>query len=369
MRSNNQKIRQIKGRISQVSAAAKNIISLGIGGKQWLACVMVCAMLLPVFALPVGGSVRISSNETSGEFEAVNEKLPLWAGLWGDMNAKVEALTTPLRAENIAFGEGDDDDKKKKKKKDEKKKEVKLEEKTDKMPTDEKARAENTDAKAEEKTVSNNTEKDAPKTVAENKTESKIKPKNSVAPKIPFFNQLPDDERASIYSFENNVGGAAAYRQPDSSNDAAATSIKHRIGIANFSFGLPLAGLSGRGIDAGVGMTYNSRTWNKSINANQDDHYTYDVEDSWIAPGFSTGFGYLESQAQLKNVIIDPPNNNYHTEIVPLGLTNSDGGRNQLECKSNVPIPGTNQLRCGSYGTSDGTFIEFPSKPYIQNPG
>ena len=162
---------------------------------------------------------------------------------------------------------------------------MKSEEKTDKG-----ANTENSNAKTEENSVSKTetakTEKDSPKAV----TETKPKTENFIVPMALVVNQLPDNEKSSIYSYENNVGGAAAYSQPDSSNQAAALPIKHRVGIANFNFGIPLAGLSGRGSSAGVGMTYNSRTWNKSCsqydtsgNCTQE-HFTYDVEQSWIRP-------------------------------------------------------------------------------------
>lgn len=191
-------------------------------------------------------------------------------------------------------------------------------------------------------------------------------------------NQLPEDERTSIFSPENNLGAPPGQTEMDSANRPATLKIKHRPGSANFSFGVPLAFLAGRGIDAGVSMAYNSRTWNKSC-AQYDtqgsctqNHFTYDVEQSWIAPGFSSGFGYLESSAQLRNILYedDPLENNWHTEITPIGITDPDGTRHQMQCKTTTTIPGTfNQQRCTVYTSSDGTRMDLIAKNYIANPG
>ncbi|MBK8147471.1 MAG: hypothetical protein IPK58_04475 [Acidobacteria bacterium] len=169
-----------------------------------------------------------------------------------------------------------------------------------------------------------------------------------------------------MYLPENNLGAPPGQTEKDSDNAPATLRVRHRPGAANFNFSLPLAGISGRGISAAVGMTYNSRTWNKSVNSSNHDHFVYDVEKSWIAPGFASGFGYLETSAVLKNAMTDPPNNNWHTEIMPSGITDPDGTRRFLECKETAVIGGIE--RCTVYGTSDGSYIRFNARSWIANP-
>ena len=106
--------------------------------------------------------------------------------------------------------------------------------------------------------------------------------------------------------------------------------MRERAGIANFGFDIPVAGLSGRGMNTGVGVTYNSRLWTKS----GTDHFTYDVENSWLAAGFNLSLGYLE---------LEYPSGQ---SPIPRILTDPNGTRHQLFSVGN-----------GSYETADGTFI------------
>lgn len=124
MRSNNQNIKRIRQAIGTVliTQKAKRLLTLGLEGRQWLACGLICAMLLPVFSLPVGASVMFSArNDDAGKFESVNEELPIWEQARRSLKAKIEEWTTPYRAENILFNETNDknkaDNKKKKGKK------------------------------------------------------------------------------------------------------------------------------------------------------------------------------------------------------------------------------------------------------------
>jgi RHS repeat-associated protein len=190
-----------------------------------------------------------------------------------------------------------------------------------------------------------------------------------------LVNQLPPSEIESKYSTQNNLGNPPGKTEMDSSQQAAAIGIRHRVGIANFSFGLPLASLPGRGLNAGVSMSYNSRTWNKSAVPIADPpysqpHFTYDVEESWIAPGFISGFGYLETQARL--VSTHPTTNtgvfSYYTDVQPIGITDADGTRRQFTCGSWVQITGTYETRCIKYISGDGTFISTTSSGLNPNP-
>ncbi len=190
------------------------------------------------------------------------------------------------------------------------------------------------------------------------------------------MNQLPENEQSSVYSPQNNLGTPPGQTEADSSNRAAALPITHRPGAANFNFSIPLASLSGRQIDAGVGLTYNSRTWNKScaeyvgIECVQN-RFTYDIEQSWIAPGFSSGFGYMETRAMVVHKHPNQSSNfQYFTEIVPAGITDPNGTRHELSCvESNPAFPGTYTTSCKTYRSGDGTFINVPARSWVANPG
>ncbi len=349
MHPKNQNTQQRIKELVHFAAKTNRFFTFGLGTKQWLACFLICILLLPVFSVPIGGSgFYPRERNEANPFEPVNEQLPVWTAAWRNLNAALEAWTTPFRAENLFSGDGDD---RKKKKKD-----AASEENKDKNVAAAATSRKNTDSKTAERET----------------TESKIKNKNSVktraktsAPASPFVNELPAEERGSIYSYQNNPATLPSKTEPDSSNRAATLQIKHRPGVASFAFQMPLASLSGRGINAGIDTIYNSRTWNKSQNANNQDHYTYDVEQSWLAPGFFSGFGHLQSEATLKNAGTGG-NNDWHTEIVPYGITDADGGRHLLDCKTYITVSGTQ--RCSVYATTDGTLLEFAGKGWIDNP-
>ncbi|HEX8247414.1 MAG TPA: hypothetical protein VF599_04455, partial [Pyrinomonadaceae bacterium] len=383
MRSNYQHIEQIRQEIKSITLflrKAKVLITVGLEGRQWLASALICAMLSPVISLPVrAAGFTVQGN--AEQFEPVNEQLPVWKQAWRNLNVGLEFWSAYL-GNKLVF---DDDEKdiEKKNSADKKKKgrkSVASEEKEMKpnarraapetesavvLPEEEKKNLKTEDAKSEEKPVPAGKNSAAP---------VNIKNKTPQSAPVRAFNQLPLDERDSIYTVENNLGSPYGQSELDSTNEASALRIRHRAGIANFNFEIPIASLSGRGINAGVALNYNSRAWNKSATVNQNNtlvpHFTYDVDQSWIAPGFTTGFGYLETAAQTRNIIYNAPHNSWHTEIQPLGLTDPDGTRHQLVCKSSSTIPGTSgyQTRCNVYATSDGTLIEFAAKPWIANP-
>ena len=168
--------------------------------------------------------------------------------------------------------------------------------------------------------------------------------------------------RDSTYTPENNIGSPPNKAELDSPNPAVVGRIKHLAGIANYSFDVPFASLPGRGIDASIGMTYNSRVWNKTGEGSYG-FYQYNVDKNWIAPGFTFGYGKLTSHFQSKTVVLT--NNQYKTfnEVVPEGFTDPDGTRHQIECKASSVIPNTQSFGgpstyCTEYGTMDGTFVK-----------
>jgi RHS repeat-associated protein len=365
MRSYNQYNRQFRQFIKKTSPIAKKLkdfLTLGLEGKQWLASLLICLILLPLFVFPAGAANPAVDTDL-GKFEQVDEKLPVWVKTWRALNAKIETWFTPWRTENVSLGENDDDKKKKKKKAKDVNPEAITEQNTAAEKNDEKPELKST----EEVGPNNQNAKDISKSKVEmDKTTARNK-KSAAASFV--LNQLPNDERGSIYSYENNLGTPFGQVEKDSSNPAAAIRIRHRAGIGNFSFGLPLAGLSGRGIDAGVGLIYNSRTWNKSLTADPNDpnasinHYTYDVEQSWIAPGFSSGFGQIDSHFISRSVVMMNGTNTYNAnygEVVPDGLTDADGTRHQIECKTWSQIAGghLSSQYCTAYETTDDSFIK-----------
>lgn len=355
-----------------------SIIRCEVDPRQILASFMISALLLPIFSLPV--QARFVPRPNNLEFEPVNEELPVLTSIWRALNSRFEEMATPLRSSNIAYenslnpsNTGIENRKSKLESPNSFPSRLGDDWNTKKDDENERSR------EGKVQSVHTNPEISDHSTDINNMTSGKSADHGlRTTQALPMFNQLPEDERDTIYTAQNNLGTPPGQVEMDSMNQAAAIRVRHRAGTANFSFALPLASLSGRGIDAGVGMTYNSRTWNKSCTqfdtnnwpncVSGYEHFTYDVDQSWVAPGFTTGFGYIESSAEIRNVIVDPPNNNWQTEITPLGLTDPDGTRHQFECTATTPIPGTFQSRCTRYSTSDGTRIEVAGKAYTDNP-
>lgn len=347
-------------------------LSLGMQLRQWAAMWLICLMLLPIFVAPVSGARVLSQSNSvetvNLEFEPVNAPQSIWNRF--SLNAKLtfESLFSKTAGSDIygsavnnAAGKNED----------EKAKNAAVDKSGVSEENPEKPGSEKPAAVPQKKSDAENiSSNDEQKPQNSSVTAPTVK---SVVPAAMLMNQLPVDEQDSRFEPDNNLGAPPGQTEMDSSNEAAALRIRHRPGAANFSFGLPLASLAGRGIDAGVAMTYNSRTWNKScsqfdsqgINCVQS-HFTYDVEQSWIAPGFSTGFGYLETRARIGNMT-NNSTNDWYTFIEPVGLTDPDGTRHELECKTNVIHQSTGRPYCGVYATTDGSFIEFTAPIPIKN--
>ncbi len=301
-----------------------SIITLGITKQQLLAALMLGSLLLPITA-PVAalGAPTNGSSDTSA-----TESLSLWDDTITSLNNDIEALTTPWRPENASADIKDD-----LKTADSKPKTV-----------DEKLAA----AKPLAPAIKSTSGPEQHKSVTE--SQGNYAPtEKPVAPAAPmFFDLLPAGEHEHLYDYTNNLGSPRGQVEADSANRAAAIPIRHRAGIANFSFDVPLASMPGRGLDAAVGMTYNSRTWAKTPDGT-GDHYTYDVEESWIAPGFSAGFGYLESQVQP----VYSGATFLFNKTAPIGQTESDGTRREMTCSS------WSGSICNEYRSSDGSQVRF----------
>ena len=130
--------------------------------------------------------------------------------------------------------------------------------------------------------------------------------------------------RDSTYDPENNLGAPAGKTEMDSPNPTAALRIRHRAGIANYSFGVPFASLPGRGIDASIGMSYNSRVWNKTGEGTFAG-YQFNVDKNWLAQGFTVGYGKLTSHFESKTVLTTSNQYKAFNEVVPEGFTDAIG--------------------------------------------
>ncbi len=117
---------------------------------------------------------------------------------------------------------------------------------------------------------------------------------------------LPDDESGSLYGAGNGVGSPPGTTKPGGKLPPVAIPGTEN-GNRNFSFALPVAGLSGRGLGVSLSLVYNSQTWNKSIAPGDSSTWmTYDVDSGWPGPGFRLGFGQIEDQGDYGFTLTDP---------------------------------------------------------------
>jgi RHS repeat-associated protein len=369
--------------VSRILHTAKECLSLGISGRQWVASLLICMLLSPLFSLPVRAATVVNATESGADnFEPVNAPQWFWESAYYSLNTEIEEWITSTRNGSAVEGyngHGKDNTENDKVKSLKPGSNEAAKNGTDKTKSniDETGSAvslekeiSSASALADAKNAESSETSAALKIGTENRkapnsvSKAGVSAKNSTSATALLVSQLPDSERESIYSYENNLGSPAGQVEMDSPNEAAATKIRHRAGIANFSFGVSLASLTGRGIDAGAAMTYNSRTWNQSCTQYDSSgncaqkHFTYDVEQSWIAPGFSTGFGYLESSVQplYYNGSI------YSYKTIPTGLIEPDGTRRQLYCRE---VSGS---ACLGFETSDGSFIRISGEVVGSNP-
>ena len=149
---------------------------------------------------------------------------------------------------------------------------------------------------------------------------------------------LNEGDVSELASPDNNLGSPMGQTERSAPNDAAALRIRERAGIGNFSFGLPVASLSGRGIDAAIGMSYNSQLWTKS-----NDYFIYNIDGNWLAPGFQMGYGYLD---------VYGPSNQIPTAFV---VTDADGTRHLLD---HVAGSGSGYTAF-RYESNDGSFTKL----------
>lgn len=145
----------------------------------------------------------------------------------------------------------------------------------------------------------------------------------------PNDDPLPDDETTSLYQPANAIGSPPG-RQRAGATTPGSTLDSVESGNKNFSFGLPVVGLPGRGLDVSLSLVYNSNVWNKSTDG-FGTWMTYDVDSSWPATGWRMTLGQIEDQGSYG-----------------FTLTDMDGTRRALVYTSAY-----------NYHTTDGSFIRY----------
>jgi len=152
----------------------------------------------------------------------------------------------------------------------------------------------------------------------------------------------PGDQIPSLFYPTNAVGAPPGKTTPGAGTPGAAGGSTETPGSANFTFGVPLVSLPGRGLDLNLGMVYNSRLWNKSTTTNNKVQGTYNINADWPAPGFRIGFGRWQNVSAGEE-----------GPIVSGVLIDADGTRHQMKDTSSNP----SQPNC-IYNSVDGTYIQ-----------
>jgi hypothetical protein len=148
----------------------------------------------------------------------------------------------------------------------------------------------------------------------------------------PNDDPLPDDETTSLFNPVNTIGSPPGKRRGGVWIPAPVAGTTETNGNKNFTFALPVAGLSGRGLNAAVSLVYNSAVWHKSTAPSLGSTWmTYDVDSSWPATGWRMTLGQIESQGSSGFTLVDP-----------------DGTRHALSLTTS-----------SNYDTTDGTFIHY----------
>jgi RHS repeat-associated protein len=151
-------------------------------------------------------------------------------------------------------------------------------------------------------------------------------------PPPPDYDPLPDGETGSLYAPINDVGRPVGRTEPGAATASAAIEGTETPGSSNFTFGVPILGLPGRGLDVSLGLVYNSRVWNRSTSGGAT-RLTYDVDSGWPAPGFRLGYGQMEDQGSAGFTLTDP-----------------DGTRHEMKKRANT---------VNIYDSVDGTFVTY----------
>jgi RHS repeat-associated protein len=102
----------------------------------------------------------------------------------------------------------------------------------------------------------------------------------------PIDGDSGDTFAAQATDFGNALGTLRFGPQED--GGSGPTKTRRNLGSYNYSFAAPVLGLGGRGVEANLALTYNSRTWNKDGSA-----MTFNYNKGWPAAGWNLGYGRI----------------------------------------------------------------------------
>jgi RHS repeat-associated protein len=300
-------------RLSWELRLTANYLSLGMRLRQWTALCLICLLLLPMFVAPASGATNFGINPTDIQkeelpFEPVNAPQSVLQSLKQKFDVSIEgAMTNVFKPENIYSVNNINLSKNADDKEIGNEKAVSSEDdKNASKKEDNVATSENSKSPQLPESKLNNTVESS--TTAERQTDNltntdtdSIKNKNnsgiisnqlSAQPLMMQIERpvLDETEIPVLVSPQNNLGNPIGQTEAQSAIRPSATRTVERSGIGNFSFGFPVVSIPGRGIDAGVGATYNSQVWTKS-----GSNYIFNVDGNWLSPGFQIGYGYLDA--------------------------------------------------------------------------
>ena len=317
-------------------------LSFGMEMRQWMAMLLICLILLPMFVAPVN-ALSVLNNKSSAagetsEFEPVNTPQPFWKSAETFIKLKLEDISSSISSPVLYNDNGDeieDSAKTTKVSKTGTKKNKKNEDsvKSIKNPKSEGIPKTKKNLTADDQITSDPQVSFIEKSGKGISTSGKLSEsnplpeKNTVAvPDVsptpdptpypmpgritsgsgnlrpdPSVSPTPDPEPSptpsvwtesqwrSQFTADNNLGNPSGQASNGFVSPGVAGATRDRTKTTNFSFNLPIVSIPGRGLNASVGMTYNSQIWNKS-----DNSYTYNIDRNWLSPGFNLSYGYLD---------------------------------------------------------------------------
>lgn len=146
---------------------------------------------------------------------------------------------------------------------------------------------------------------------------------------------------ADIRKYFNSVA-SPRFDPVESVVDGGATKTRKNLGSDNYSFQVPVLSLPGRGIGAGLALSYNSRLWTKDLNVTPNS-IKWNYNKGWPAVGWTIGYGRIVQ--------------NYNGSFDRL-LIQGDGTRIILKRVSTSPE---------RFESQDGTFIEMKPDDTLMN--
>jgi hypothetical protein len=154
----------------------------------------------------------------------------------------------------------------------------------------------------------------------------KVETESSAAIRTKLLLQQQQLDYESLFTPQNSIGTPYGKTEQGASVPSPAVPTREKPGSASFGFGVPLVGLNGRGLGISLGLNYNSRVWNKS-SALGDTVLNFDVDKSWISPGFNLGYGALDIHlpsyvGQYAGVLISPNGTRHRLRVPNTIITN-----------------------------------------------